>query len=521
MKFGAIILVTISMLGASASAAGAADRLYWANYNGPTISVANLDGSGSGLDLFTAAAPRGGTVAAPAGLALDPAAGTAYWTNSTSKVTRGSLDGCDVAATCATDLYPLVAGGPPVSTPGGPALDVARGLMYWMNVTGTLVRASLDGSGTVNDLVNTTGATAQGGGGTGGIAIDPRTNRIYWTNDDFGAGKISWANLDGSGGGDLNTTGANSGRPWGLAIDTAGNRVYWTNYNGAAGNLGSVSWASLDGTGGGDLYTSVSPGCGMLNGPNGVAIDRGANKIYWANFTGNTLSSANLDGSGGCTNIGSAGATMDGPDEVAVLKAPVAQAPSVVSRTPTTGNVLTCSTGTWGGDSTEASFYRSPRSFTYQWTKDGAVISGASAATFTPTSSGSYACAAIATNNAGSTTGQASVAFAFKRSVRFAAAKFKRKINGSKLVLTGKIRLLAKPAISAKDCAGKVTLRFVLKKKKIASKSFALKYKARKCSAAVSLKFAKKHAGKRVKLTLSIVRSKKLMTAPKTVRVKL
>jgi hypothetical protein len=507
------------MLGASASAASAADSIYWANYDSPTISVANLDGSGSGRDLFTTAAPRGGTIASPSGLALDLAAGNAYWSNGNAKITRGSLDGCDAAATCASDLYPFI-GGPQASQPGGMALDVAHGLMYWMNVTGTLVRASLDGSGAVNEIVNTTGATAEGGGGTGGLAIDPRTNRIYWTNDDFGAGKISWANLDGSGGGDVNTTGASTGRPWGLAIDTASNRVYWANYSGAAGGLGSVSWANLDGSGGGDLYTSASPGCSAFKNPNGVAIDHAANKIYWGGYADSTLGSANLDGSSGCANIATTGATMAGPDEVAVLKAPVATTPPAVSRASKTGDALVCSVGSWGGDSPEANFYRSPRSFTYKWTKKNLVISGASAATYTPTASGSYACAAVATNNSGATTAQAS-AFAFKRTVKFASPKFKRKSSGSKLALTGKISPLAKPAVSTKDCSGRVTVKFVLKKKTITSKSFALKYKSKKCSAAASLKLAKKYAGKKVKLTLSIGQSKTLTAAPKSVSITL
>lgn len=520
MKFFAVMVLAISMLGASVATAGAADSLFWANYNTPTISAANLDGSGSGRDLFTGTEPRGGTVSAPAGLALDPAAGFAYWTNTSSQLTRGSIDSCAVAAICATNLYPLVSGGPPVAGPGGPALDVANGLMYWMNSTGTLVRASLDGSGAVNETVNTTGATALGGGGSGGLAIDKRTNRIYWTNDDFGPGKISWANLDGSGGGDLDTTGANMGRPWGLAIDTAGNRVYWTSYNGSIGGEGSVSWANLDGSGGGDLYTAASPGCGV-DGPNGVAIDRAANKIYWANFGGNTLGSANLDGSGGCANISSAGATMAGPDEVAVLKAPVAETAAVLAPGPTGVAMLGCKTGRWAGDMPEASFYRSPRSLTHEWTKDGAVIAGANAAIYTPTSAGSYACTVIAANSAGTTTSPAIGTFAFKRTVKFAQLKFKRKTSGKKRVLTGKLSLRATPAVSATDCSGSVALKLVLKKKTVTSKRFALKYKNRKCSAAISLKVAKKYVGKKVRLTTSIGRSSKLTAASKRTTVKL
>lgn len=520
MKFSATLLVAISMLGAGASAAGAADSLIWANYNGgATMSAANLDGTGSGRDLFSFGEPRGGSVLAPAGIALDPAAGNMYWANSTGpSITRGSISSCDPSATCAADLYPLFSGGPKVEGPGGPALDVAHHLMYWMNVSGELIRASLDGSGAVNDTIDTTGATAVGSGGVGGLAIDPRTNRIYWTNDDFGAGTISWADLGGDGGGDVNTTGANMGRPWGLSIDTAANRVYWTSFGGADSNKGSISWANLDGTGGGDLYTAAN--CPTLNGPNGLAIDRAANKIYWANFAGNSVSSANLDGTGGCGDLSSTGATMNGPDEVAVLKAPVPSAAATTTRVSKTANLLTCSEPSWGGDSPEANFYRSPRSQSFQWKKGDAVIAGRTVGTYVPTSSGTYSCAPVATNDSGTTIAPTK-SLAFKRGIRFPVPSFKRRIKGSKLSLSGRIRPVITPAVSKKDCSGTLALKFVYRKKTFARKHFKLTYKNRKCAAPVALKVARKYHGKSVRLTMSISRSSKLTARPKTVSKKL
>ena len=63
---------------------------------------------------------------------------------------------------------------------------------------------------------------------------------------------ISYANLDGSGGDDLDTTGATVSGPYGVAIDPAAGRIYWAN-----GDQHTISYAKLDGSGGGgDLNIS-------------------------------------------------------------------------------------------------------------------------------------------------------------------------------------------------------------------------------------------------------------------------
>ena len=105
--------------------------------------------------------------------------------------------------------------------------------------------------------------------------------------------------------------------------------------------------------------------------------------------------------------------------------------------------------------------------------------------------------------------------------MKFSKPKFSGKTKRGKLVLTGKITPSIKPALSKSDCSGSVKLKFQLKKKTIGGKSVKLKYAKRKCSAAVSLKLAKKYAGKKVKLTLSIGKSSKLTAKPKTVSLKL
>ena len=186
---------------------------------------------------------------------------------------------------------------------------LAANTIYWTGETAAKVSfTNLSGVGPAGDL-NTTGAT--GTGFWDGTAIDPASGKVYWAN--WNGSKISWAFLNGSGGGDLNTTGATVVEPLGLVVDHTAGKVYWANWG--TGGVGSISWANLDGSGGGDLNL----GGAAVAQPWGVAIDRAAGKIYWANGHGsNTISFALLDNSGHGGNISTAGATVSTPEGVAI-----------------------------------------------------------------------------------------------------------------------------------------------------------------------------------------------------------
>ncbi len=142
---------------------------------------------------------------------------------------------------------------------------------------------------------------------------------IFWAND--GANTISFAQLDGSGGGDLETDGATNILPIGIALDPAAGRIYWANFGG--GLLGAgISSAGLDGSGGG---ADLPVGNANASAPNGVAIDPTTNTIYWANFSGifspASISFAKLtpgdpEGEGGDLEI--EGATVDHPNGIAI-----------------------------------------------------------------------------------------------------------------------------------------------------------------------------------------------------------
>ena len=55
----------------------------------------------------------------------------------------------------------------------------------------------------------------------------------------------------------------------------AADRIYWSNLDG-----NSISWSNLDGSGGGDLQ--IDPAA--LNGPMGLAIDSAHGRLYWSNY---------------------------------------------------------------------------------------------------------------------------------------------------------------------------------------------------------------------------------------------
>ena len=73
--------------------------------------------------------------------------------------------------------------------------------------------------------LNITGATPPTS--ISGLAVDPVAGRVYWADHTEGA--ISFANLNGSGGADVNIAGATIKDPFGLAFDPTLGRIYWPN----------------------------------------------------------------------------------------------------------------------------------------------------------------------------------------------------------------------------------------------------------------------------------------------------
>jgi hypothetical protein len=373
-----MLLIAVGLLAfATAPAALGADRIFWGNGGNDTISYANVDGSGGGGQLnLTGATPN-----EPRGVAIDAAAGRIYWANQASNtISYANLDGSGGGGE-------LNISGATASKPHGLAIDPPAGKIYWANDDNTIAYANLDGSG--GGLLDITGATPDA---PYGAAIDPAAGRIYWANR--GTSTISYANLDGSGGGgELNLSGSNPFDPHGVVIDPVGGRIYWADMD------SRISYANLDGSGGGgELNTSGANDRGGV----GMAIDPSLGKMYWGNLGNNTISWANLDGSGGGV-LDVSPATAAQPRFVAILRAPSGTGAPQIAGGSTPGSVLSCSQATWAPDVLTSFLYRAPQGVTYQWTRDGAEIAGATDTSYTAFVPGDYRCRATATNAAGST----------------------------------------------------------------------------------------------------------------------
>jgi hypothetical protein len=132
----------------------------------------------------------------------------------------------------------------------------------------------------------------------------------------------------------------------------------------------------------------------------GLAIDPGAGKIYWGNFTTGTIRVGNLDGTGTPQSL-FAGETN--PWFLALLRSPAGTSAPQISGGGALGTPLSCGQGGWAGDVLGMFYYRAPRTFAYQWSVNGAPVAGATANRYTPIAPGSYSCQVTATNQAGST----------------------------------------------------------------------------------------------------------------------
>lgn len=221
------------------------------------------------------------------GMAFSERNNTIFWTTygkshnmlnyngSYSVIWRSSLDGSGLKATNVRRFFKY----------GGIALDERNGKMYWTGwrssspkMTGKIFRSNFDGTDE-EDLVTYTANIATY---PSGIALDLENGKMYWT--DLGAKKIMRANLDGS---DVATLiEPDLEIPYAIALDTLANKIYWVNASPTGADR--VQRSNIDGT---EVQILVTQD--QVN-PQGITLDLNKQMMYWVNS--NFIHRAKLDG---------------------------------------------------------------------------------------------------------------------------------------------------------------------------------------------------------------------------------
>lgn len=162
----------------------------------------------------------------------------------------------------------------------GLALDLTQGMMYWTSHPSNVLTFQRSRlNGTgIEDLI------APEDGSVGYIALDPFSERIYFA--DGRNQKIYRTYLDGSNFEELVSMAPDG--PNGIALDLSAGKMYWT--LGSAFGVNKVQRADLDGSNIEDLATTV-------RFPSGIALDISEGKIYWSSTGEDVIMRANLDGS--------------------------------------------------------------------------------------------------------------------------------------------------------------------------------------------------------------------------------
>ena len=192
------------------------------------LHTANLDGDPNAQVVKT-------LTAAPNGLAVDTANGKLYLSNGWGKIQRMNLDGSQYETNFITGLTNPM------------HVAVANGNIYWTEGEGRVRAANLTGAKTPRNIVTGTGTLT-------GLAAG--RNKVFWTEQTgTNRGRISSANPDGTG---VTVVYPVTASVYGLAIDPATNRLYWTN-----------GWGKVQRSANASRYQDVATG---LMTPTAIAI---------------------------------------------------------------------------------------------------------------------------------------------------------------------------------------------------------------------------------------------------------
>ncbi|RKH18307.1 DUF5050 domain-containing protein [Corallococcus sp. CA047B] len=227
--------------------------LYWVTNTGSLWRV-DVNGTNA-IELKTG-------ISGAASVATDPVTRTLFYTSG-SAIVRVDSDGANPVDVVADGGYPSAL-----------AVDSTNRKLYWSDFNGErIMRAELDGSNPTQVVGGIDSPSA--------LAFDVPSGKVYVIT--YNNTKLVRFNLDGT---NLETLASNlGGLGVGLAVDPSGGKVYYS----TRGN--SIYVSNLDGSNGTALVTNQTS-------VYGIAIDATAGRLYWVDWLGGLLRSANLaDGS--------------------------------------------------------------------------------------------------------------------------------------------------------------------------------------------------------------------------------
>ncbi|WP_342373767.1 Ig-like domain-containing protein [Myxococcus stipitatus] len=239
--------------------------------NDPSKLVLGGTGANRTLDVIAASGVRGTTtitVAVSDGVSTTSTTFTVEVTGSASLywvTAAGSLWRVDVDGANAVELKTGITGAAVVATD-----PVTRTVFYKRD--SAIVRVDSEGKNPVDIVPN--------GGFPSGLTVDATNRKLYWS--DFNGRRVMRADLDGS---NPSQVLGSIDSPSALAVDAAQGKVYVITYNNTA-----IIRFNLDGTGRETLASSLG-GQGV-----GLALDLAGSKLYFATRS-DSIYVAHLDGS--------------------------------------------------------------------------------------------------------------------------------------------------------------------------------------------------------------------------------
>jgi len=417
-----IVLVLLAML-ALVSRAQATETVFWDNYSGEPESIGYSDISGAGGGALNLS---GVDLAGPEGMAYDSVTGRIFVAGYESGLDKkGQIIWANINGSGGGVLNTT---GAPVDEPMGVAVDPVNRLIYWLNTdgpgNGSIGFARLDGSG--GGQLNTAGAPAFDSPYR--LGFDPATGKLFWYDEIGTTDTIAFANVNGSGGGTLDLSGAPTlGGVNGFTVDSAAGRLYWTEGD-------DLNYVSVNGGSGGTVNLTGAD----IRSAYGLALDPANGTVYWGNYdsgdgeNAGAIGFVRLSGGGGSITPSPA-APVKGPQDPVIVKSPAGTGAPAITRSPGNRAELTCSSGSWGADAVGGNVYQAPNAFAYQWLRNGAPITGATAPTLAAQAAGQYSCTVTGSNPVGSAA-QVSAVMNVKASKFKVTTKKKAKADAGDLV---------------------------------------------------------------------------------------